>query len=400
MQPPLPRLLAASVLASAASAGIASADTALEGLPAEAPAGELEVVHLFHDAMPTGVAVSREGRIFVNFPRWGDEPAQTVGEIVDGEVVPYPSAAMNVGGEDAADTPPSDHLVSVQSVVIDPDNRLWILDTGSPRFGGVIPGGAKLIGVDLADDEIFQVVTFPDDVVLKSTYLNDVRFDLTVGEAGFAYITDSSATGENALIVVDLSDGSSRRVLGGHPSVEEAPNFVPIVEGRTLMQDTKNKSPEPLPIGADGIALSAGGETLYWTQLAGRHLFRIPTAALRDEGLTADELAEKVEDLGDRGYASDGLESDAAGNLYLTNYEDGAVMRRNADWSTEPLVVSPHLLWPDTLAVAADGYLYVTSNQLHRSPDYQDGEDRRVKPYALFRTLIDAEPIELGSEDR
>ena len=395
MKPPLLRVLAASALVSAASAGPSP-----EGLPAEATVGELEVVHLFHGATPTGVAVSRGGRVFVNFPRWGDGPAQAVGEIVDGEVVAYPSAAINRSGEEAPGVAPADRLVSVQSVVIDPDDRLWILDTGNPRFGGVIPGGAKLVGVDLADDSMFQVVAFPADVAPETTCLNDARFDLTVGQAGYAYITDSSATGENALIVVDLADGSSRRVLGGHPSVEEAPGFVPIVEGQPLMQTPGGGPPRPLPVGADGLALSPDGALLFWTQLAGRRLFRVPTTALRDPGLPAAELAAQVEDLGDRGYASDGLAADAAGTLYLTNYEDNAVMRRSADGVTGTLVAGPNLLWPDSLAVAADGHLYVTSNQLHRGPGFQGGEDRRVKPYALFQVPIDAGPLRLGSADR
>ena len=31
--------------------------------------GELEVVHLFHDAMPTGVSVSHTGRVFICYPK-------------------------------------------------------------------------------------------------------------------------------------------------------------------------------------------------------------------------------------------------------------------------------------------------------------------------------------------
>ena len=41
-------------------------------LPADRPVGKLETVALFHGPMPTGVTVSHQGRIFVNFPRWGD----------------------------------------------------------------------------------------------------------------------------------------------------------------------------------------------------------------------------------------------------------------------------------------------------------------------------------------
>ena len=64
-------------------------------LPADEPLGVLEPVALFNGAMPTGVAVSHQGRIFVNFPKWGDEVPFTVSEIRDGGemVVAYPDEA-------------------------------------------------------------------------------------------------------------------------------------------------------------------------------------------------------------------------------------------------------------------------------------------------------------------
>ena len=53
------------------------------------------------------------------------------------------------------------------------------------------------------------------------------------------------------------------------------------------------------------------------------------------------------------------------------------------------------MLWPDTLSVAADGFLYFTANQPHRQPKFQGGTDRREKPYALFRVKVDAGPVAL-----
>ena len=99
-------------------------------LPTDAPVGELEPVAYFYDAMPTGVTVSHEGRIFVNYPKWGDDVKFTVAELVDGEAVAYPNEKFNQPASDAD----ADALVSVQSVVVDPADRLWILDTGSPMF--------------------------------------------------------------------------------------------------------------------------------------------------------------------------------------------------------------------------------------------------------------------------
>jgi sugar lactone lactonase YvrE len=141
-------------------------------------------------------------RIFVNFPKWADEVAFTVAEIREGRPVAYPDEAINR-------TNPNDlaaALVSVQSVVVDPADRLWILDTGSPMFQPTQYGGPKLVCVDLASDRVIKTILFPQDVALPTTYLNDVRFDLRRGTEGMAFITDSSDQGANGIIVVDLAE--------------------------------------------------------------------------------------------------------------------------------------------------------------------------------------------------
>lgn len=45
----------------------------LQKTPTVQPIGTLETVAQFDGPMPTGVTVSHQGRIFVNFPKWGDE---------------------------------------------------------------------------------------------------------------------------------------------------------------------------------------------------------------------------------------------------------------------------------------------------------------------------------------
>jgi hypothetical protein len=62
-------------------------------LQADEPLGTLEPVALFDGAMPTGVTVSHQGRVFVNFPKWGDEVEFTVAEIREGLSVAFPDGA-------------------------------------------------------------------------------------------------------------------------------------------------------------------------------------------------------------------------------------------------------------------------------------------------------------------
>jgi len=365
-------------------------------LAADEPLGELEPVAYFNDAMPTGVTVSQQGRIFVNFPKWCDEVSFTVAEIRDSETVAFPDEAMNQTNPDNL----AAALVSVQSVVVDPADRLWILDTGSTLFQPTEYGGPKLVCVDLTTDQVVKKILFPQDVALPTTYLNDVRFDLRRGSEGMAFITDSAQKGPNGIIVVDLGSGESWRRLHNHPSTkaEELQTFLPIVEGRPFLEHQLNGSvKQGAGMGSDGIAISADGARLYYCPLGSRKLYSVDTDTLADRSLDDREVATTVIDEGDRGGASDGLESDAAGYIYSTNYEHNAILRRRGDGEWETVAHDPRLLWPDTLSLAADGYLYVTANQLHRQARFHKGRDLRRKPYTLFRVRIDAQPVMLKS---
>ena len=94
------------------------------------------------------------------------------------------------------------------------------------------------------------------------------------------------------------------------------------------------------------------------------------------------------------GCHEDGLESDAQGRVYISDYEHDAIHRRNTDGSIDTLVSDPRILWPDTLTLASNGYLYFTCNQIERQAVFQkDGKDRRVLPYNIYRIKIDGTRI-------
>src|ERR1700722_17989180 len=119
--------------------------------------GDIEPIFRFYDAMPAGVTVAADGRIFINFPRWGDDVPFTVGVIQDGKVVAYPDQKINTF--DPAH--PAETLGSVQSVVVDAANRLWILDTAAPKFSTPLVGAAKLVAVDLATNKVVKSIVLP-----------------------------------------------------------------------------------------------------------------------------------------------------------------------------------------------------------------------------------------------
>ena len=53
------------------------------------------------------------------------------------------------------------------------------------------------------------------------------------------------------------------------------------------------------------------------------------TNVLADRTAKAQEATDTVIDEEDKGRASDGIESDAAGNIYATNYEYNVILQRS-----------------------------------------------------------------------
>lgn len=353
---------------------------------ADRTVGALEVVARFDSGpIPTGVTVSQHGRIFVNYPHWGDKVENTVVELVDGKPVAYPAGLPQSGA-----AAPVDRLLSVQSIVVDAHDRLWMLDTGRVEGAPAPYGGPKLVGVDLATNRVVQKIIFPATVASPQSYLNDVRFDFTRGAAGVAYITDSSTPG---IVVVDLASGRSWRHLADDASTHADTHFQPYIEGEPLILTDRDGKPHRPQVASDGIALGADHKFLYYCPLSSRHLYRVALDALAAEKASEASVAATVEDLGDKGM-SDGMESDHEGRIYFGDLETNSVRRRLPDGRYELLAHDPRILWADTFSLAHDGYLYFTANQLHRQPSYHAGHDLRAYPYLLFRIKVDGHPID------
>lgn len=342
------------------------------------PAKGLQPVRVatFPDQRVTGVTVSRQGRIFVNFPLWEDGHRESVAEIVPGQAPrPYPDAAWNAAVADPkAPASPAQRFVCVQSVVIDDQDRLWLVDAASPKFTGVVPGGAKLVQIDLGTNKVVRTIVFSNAVAPSKSYLNDVRFDT---KRNFAYLTES---GTGALIVLDLKTGRARRVLETHPSVHPEPGFDLAVNGHVL-RDPDGKKPN---FQADGIELSADGNTLYYQALMGRTMYRIGTEWLRDSTLSPAKLAAHVEKFAVPS-ASDGYGRDAAGNLYTSGIENNSIHRVTPAGKVETIAQGPEISWPDTFGYGPGNTLYFTTSQIQTQDKYNKGQSTRTQPYGLWK---------------
>ena len=328
----------------------------------------------FGDHQATGVAVSKSGRVFVSFPRWSDDVPLSVAELKNGKLTAYPNAAWNTFTSD-----PKNQFVCVQSVTVDSEDHLWVLDPASPKMAGVLQNGPKLVEIDLANDRVLRTIAFGPEIAPTYSYLNDVRIDV---REHTAYITDSGLGG---IIVVDLNGAPPRRVLADHASAKAEPLFAPEVNGIPV----KTQDGTPFKVHADGIALTPDGGTLYYQALSSRALYKVATVDLRDVSLPADMLAARVS-LVQRSAAADGLEIDARGRLFITDIEHSAVtMRdiRSPDVAEAQLAQSPLLDWPDSIAVTPDGALLVTASQIERMPQFRDFEARDTS-YKLIKLVV------------
>ena len=227
-------------------------------------------------------------------------------------LIPFPDALM---AGDSRKVPLA--LNSVLGIQSDDQGVVWMLDNA--MRDGELP---KLVGWHTSTDggSLERVIHFPPHTVPSPSFLNDLAVDRP---RGTIYVADTSGAGRPAILVVDVATGLVRRVLENHESVkaEEIPMVAGGDEVRVRMPDGTVVNPK---IAVNPIAIDAAGDFLYYGPMTGTRLYRVPTAALRDPGLTEAELGAEVEYYADRPI-SDGISIDTAGNIYITAVADNAI---------------------------------------------------------------------------
>ncbi len=368
--------LALSLMSGAAGLPtLASAQDRTPGQGSAAGQAPLTKVASFEHQV-TGITVSRDGRMFVNFPRWSEDAPVSVAELKDGKPVPFPDAGWNGWRNANADTvDPKTHFVCVQSVVADQQDRLWVVDAAAPAMAHVIKDGPKLVGIDLKTNQVVKTIPFDSSTVLQASYINDVRI---APDGKTAYLTDSGA--EGALIVVDLDSGSAKRLLSGHASTMPDKSVTVQYDGKPL----RRPDGRGVDFAADGIALSPDGKTLYWQAIKGKTLYSLPTDALTGwatasfvpESLSDRTLGGKIVTVGENGPADGLMISRTDGRMYVTSPQDNAVKVRDLSRTgagLTTLVQDPQLRWPDTFSEGPDGTIYVTTSHIQDAADYKPG---------------------------
>lgn len=236
--------------------------------------------------------------------------------------------------------------------------------------------GAKLVKIDLATNQVTQAIHFDASVIFPDSYLNDIRFD---NARGVAYIRDS---GHGGFVVVNLSDGTARRVLDGHPSTRAEQGVQIIVNGKPVV----GPDGQPPQFNVNGVALSNDKEYLYYKPVTAVNLYRVPTALLRNPSAISEQVAAAVEKVAIT-FPTDGLWMDLQNRLYLSNFNGTAVKRLLPNGRIETVVVDPRLQWPDTFTEGPEGSIYISASEINLSPQYNNGYRVGHLPYTVYRIV-------------
>lgn len=320
------------------------------------------VAKLDKNTPPGNIAIGPDGRIFLSVHEFYSKPLRIVELLPDGSTKPYPNNEWAY----AAQGKQRGGLYGVLGLNVDKQGVLWMLDTSGNDYSG------RLIGWNTKTEQLHRVIYLAKPVIKDSSFLNDLAIDTTHNAI---YIAD---TGTGSIIVVDLKTGLARRVLESADATK-AEQLDMVIDKRVV-----RFGDQPARLGINPITIDHRDEFVYFGAMTGTSLYRIATKALLNPALTEQELVSHIQRYGSKPI-SDGITIDNAGNVYITAITDDAIGITQANGQYKTLIQRDDLSWPDGLAVGPDNYIYVTINELHRSPVLNGGEDASVGEFKVMR---------------
>jgi len=327
--------------------------------------------NLSHGA--SGLTITPRGE-FVVAVHQAFRPVERVIKLArDGTVGPFPNASIAGQGRPAGAV----KLDAVHGIECDGDGVVWMVDNG--RRGEVVP---KLVGWNTDKDRLFKVIYLPAPTTIKTSFLDDIAVD---PKEPYVYIGDPAQGADAALVVVDLTTGLARRVLGGQPCVVPEAELELRIDSGPITARGMDGRPIQLQAGIGPLAVDRKGDWVYLGPRMGKTLYRIRAEHLQDPDLSSTELAAKVEVYSSKPIC-DGITLDAKGNVYVSDLAAKAIgvidvkEKNYRIYSTDP-----RFLWIDGFCFGPDGHLYGYANQLHRSAFFNRGRDLSQPPFYIFR---------------
>ncbi len=317
---------------------------------------------------PGMVTSSPDGRIFYTYhmlhqpERFADA---TVFEWVDGAGVPFPNQALQAEFEGA------------MGITVDQQKRLWII-----KPGALEGKRTRLLAFDMESGQLALDHTFAEG---EAGFAQDMRVSPD-GKTVFLADTGLFEFTEPGLIVFDIESKTARTVLAGHPTVSPQGWLMRKTDGDPYKLAFGLLS---FVVGVDGIAITPDGETLYYATMSHDSVYKIPTAALLDESLSENDLANTIEFVGKKPL-SDGIELTTDGDIIITDVENGGLARLSPDGTFSTLTKDSAVDWADSVTVAPDGAIWFTDSRLTDLIDQfavpsDEAEMKDKGPYAIYR---------------
>ena len=316
---------------------------------------------------PGNIAVADSGEVFFTFHPEAS-PSINVAKLVEGKAQAFPSIDWQPGGSEP-------HAFNeVLSVRIDQQQQLWALDNGKHGLDKV-----RLLAFDLNTGEMKKRFTFSREQFALGSHANDFQIS---NDGNFIIISDASILAKTpALIIYDIQNDSARRVLDRDTSVL-AGKFEPVVQGRRMtLLGLFTINP-----GVDGLVLDAANDFLYYASISADQLYRIPYEALIDSDKTSVQLSAAVEVVGEK-TMTDGMAMDKQGNVYLSDLEHSAIVRKLPTGELQTLLKSASIRWPDGFSWGPEGHLYFTCSSLQQVIGEDQDEIRNNAPYQIYRFM-------------
>ncbi|MFA5983792.1 MAG: L-dopachrome tautomerase-related protein [Methylococcaceae bacterium] len=317
---------------------------------------------------PGNVTATEDGRLILSLHQFY-EPKYSVMEYKDGSLIPFPNQELSAA--DSISKLKLDSVLGIRSA----NGIVWMLDNG--MRSGVTP---KLVGWDTQANKLYKMIELPEPVSHKDSFVNDFAVDT---KHNHIFISDPAGGTNAALIVIDLSTGTARRVLEGRKSV--VPENIDLIIDKTAIQ-LKDKSGKLIRphIGVNPITEDLNNEWVYFGPMHGLSLYRVKAEDLANKTLSGDELATRVERYSDKPI-SDGISIDKAGNIYLGELAENAIGVIASDRKYLRLAQGPKLSWVDSFSFGANGQLYAVVNRLHQSATLNDGVLAAKPPFYLLK---------------
>ncbi|MGY4531727.1 sugar lactone lactonase YvrE [Pseudomonas sp. TE3786] len=323
--------------------------------------GELQVVAEL-PIRPGNVAPAAHDRVFATVhPLGAPTTAQLIEITSRNSYKAWPNASLQRGTGAANDA----QIDSPLGIAVDGKNRLWITDMGLNL------GKTRLWAFDIASGRELYRIELPQAIAPKGSFIQDLAVD---DKAGWIYLADIANPG---LIAVQIASGKARR-FSGHPALQAEPDAQMVIAGKAIQFQGK-----PASVAVNPLSLSADHATLFFGAMNGKTWYSVPTKLLRD-GASDQQIGAAISRVGPKP-VSDGAATDAQGRHFFTNVNDGGIDVLNPDGSLRPLVRDARLDWPDSVHQSGNGWLYISVNQLYKTPAFSGAEDGGKPPYLVMR---------------